>query len=147
MNELKPRKSGSGGYRPGAGRKRKDIKTVKIKINSDSYEKLRSHIQALLKAGGKKISIQDYCSKKIIQYYLEMRRNEEAKAEIVAEIQSFSEPWSITTITEIACEKLDEIIEIISPLTQLYCNRSNTMTVILLKSMQHERITLLNHSK
>jgi hypothetical protein len=144
MNQQKPRKPGSGGYRPGAGRKKKDIKTVKIKINSHDYEKLCSHLRALLKAGGKKISIQDYCSKKIIQYYLEMRRNEEAKAKLVAEIQSFSEPWSTTTITEIACEKLDEIIETISPLTQLYCNRSNTMTVILLKSIQHERRTLLS---
>lgn len=147
MNQQKPRKSGSGGYRPGAGRKKQDIKTVKIKINSDSYDILRAHLQALLKAGGKKISIQDYCSKRIIQYYSNMRREEEFKAELAKEIHSFNEPWSMLTVTQDACDKLDEIIEIISPLTQLYCNRSNTITVILLKSVRHERITLLSNLK
>jgi hypothetical protein len=135
--EEKPKQSG--GYRPGAGRKFKGVPTEKIRINKTVSEKLKSHVDWLVKTGGKFISQQDYASKAILKYASSCSKDESLIQEVAVDITPSSAPWGTLTITQEAYNELEQLVAKIEPLTPVYTNLSNVFTVIILKEIRTQK--------
>ncbi|AUB37501.1 hypothetical protein COO91_03446 [Nostoc flagelliforme CCNUN1] len=142
--EEKPKQIG--GYRPGAGRKYKGVPTEKIRINKTVSEKLKSHVDWLVKTGGKFISQQDYSSKAILKYASSLSKDESLIQELAADITPSSAPWGTLTITQEAYKELENLVTKIEPITPVYTNLSNVFTVIILKEIKTQK-KMLSSSK
>lgn len=140
MNKKGEKKAGHGGNRPNSGRKLLNKKTKKIKINQFYYDTIKNHIERLKTVGGKYISVQDYCSQVIIKVH--EQADERSLKEFASDLAPGGQPWATLTLTESAYQKLEDLVNQISPLSPVYTNLSNVFTVVLLKQVREQRKSL-----
>jgi hypothetical protein len=144
-DQMTPKKKGkkqSGGARAGAGRKFQGVAIEKVRLNESVRDAMNNHVNLLIEKGGKFISKQTFTSNAVMKCVAQLNQDPDLIARLANDLTPSPAPWTSVSITKEAYDELGKIVDQIAPLTPVYTNLSNVLTVILLKEIRTQSATL-----